>query len=90
MGACVDAQPGPRACLMYGDRVSCLCVCIGGGLRMVAMLGMVRCVYTYGTERVGGVQGPQTRLLGCVYVYPTHSKGVTGAGSLGRPDCPRA
>lgn len=32
---------------------------------------MVRCVYTYGMECIGGVQDPQTKLLGCVYVYPS-------------------
>lgn len=41
------------------------CVCISAGFRIVAILVMVRCVYTHGTECMAGVQDP-------------HSKGVTG------------
>lgn len=43
-------------------------VYIGGGLLMVAMLGMVRCVYTHGMECMGGVQDPKSKLRESVYV----------------------
>ena len=52
--------------------VSCLvCVCsvyIGGGLLMVIVLGMVRCMFIYVMECMGGVLDPQSKLRESVCV----------------------
>lgn len=43
-------------------------VYIGGGLLMVAMLGMVWRVYTHGMECMGGMQDPKSKLRESIYV----------------------
>lgn len=72
VGACADSKPGPSVCLIEDIPVChvwCVCgVYTGGGLLMVAMLGMVRCVYTYGMACMGGVKDPQGKLRESVYV----------------------
>lgn len=43
-------------------------VYIGGGLLMVAMLGMVWRVYTHGMECMGSMQDPKSKLRESIYV----------------------
>lgn len=72
VGACADSKPVSSACLIQDTFVSCLvCVCsvyIGGGLLMVIVLGMVRCMFIYVMECMGGVLDPQSKLRESVCV----------------------